>query len=93
MFRVTIRPQWQLQAPDGDTVVQRLIDLLVGIHEGGSLAALVGILRAQHGDEQIERRALRLLDQLARLVRLRALDPAGRHRRHGEVPAPPREIV
>jgi len=39
MFRVTIRPQWQLQAPDGDTVVQRLIDLLVGIHEGGSLAA------------------------------------------------------
>jgi len=38
MFKVSIQPQWQLQAPDGDTVVQRLIDLLVGIHESGSLA-------------------------------------------------------
>jgi molybdate transport repressor ModE-like protein len=38
MFKVSIQPQWQLQAPDGDTVVQRLIDLLVGIHETGSLA-------------------------------------------------------
>jgi molybdate transport repressor ModE-like protein len=38
MFKVSIRPHWQLQAPDGDTVVQRLIDLLVGIHESGSLA-------------------------------------------------------
>jgi len=39
MFKVSIQPRWQLQAPDGDTVVQRLIDLLVGIHESGSLAA------------------------------------------------------
>jgi molybdate transport repressor ModE-like protein len=38
MFKVTIQPQWQLQAPEGDAVVQRLIDLLVGIHESGSLA-------------------------------------------------------
>ena len=38
MFKVSIQPHWQLQAPDGDTVVQRLIDLLVGIHESGSLA-------------------------------------------------------
>ena len=38
MFKVSIRPNWQLQARDGDTVVQRLIDLLVGIHETGSLA-------------------------------------------------------
>lgn len=38
MFKVSIKPQWQLQAPDGDTVAQRLIDLLVGIHETGSLA-------------------------------------------------------
>jgi len=38
MFKVSIQPHWQLQAPDGDAVVQRLIDLLVGIHESGSLA-------------------------------------------------------
>jgi molybdate transport repressor ModE-like protein len=38
MFKVSIRPNWQLKAQNGDTVVQRLIDLLVGIHETGSLA-------------------------------------------------------
>jgi len=38
MFKVSIKPHWQLQAQDGDTVAQRLIDLLVGIHESGSLA-------------------------------------------------------
>jgi molybdate transport repressor ModE-like protein len=38
VFKVSIQPQWQLQARDGDTVAQRLIDLLVGIHEAGSLA-------------------------------------------------------
>jgi molybdate transport repressor ModE-like protein len=38
MFKVSIRPQWEIQAQDGDAVVQRLIDLLVGIHESGSLA-------------------------------------------------------
>lgn len=38
MFKVSIKPHWQLQAQDGDAVVQRLIDLLVGIHESGSLA-------------------------------------------------------
>ena len=38
MFKVEIQPQWQLLAPDGQPVVQRLIDLLVGIRESGSLA-------------------------------------------------------
>jgi molybdate transport repressor ModE-like protein len=38
MFKVQIKPHWQLQAQDGGPVVQRLIDLLVGIHETGSLA-------------------------------------------------------
>jgi molybdate transport repressor ModE-like protein len=38
VFKVEIRPNWQLRSLDGQTVVQRLIDLLVGISEGGSLA-------------------------------------------------------
>lgn len=38
MFKVQIKPQWQLQAQEGQPVVQRLVDLLVGIHETGSLA-------------------------------------------------------
>ena len=38
MFKVSIQPNWQLQAADGDAVAQRLITLLVGIHESGSLA-------------------------------------------------------
>jgi len=39
MFKVEIQPSWQLRSLDGETVVQRLIDLLVGISERGSLAA------------------------------------------------------
>lgn len=38
MFKVIIKPQWQLQAPNGEPALLRLIDLLVGIHETGSLA-------------------------------------------------------
>ena len=38
MFKVEIQPNWQLQSLDGESVVQRLIDLLVGISEDGSLA-------------------------------------------------------
>jgi molybdate transport repressor ModE-like protein len=38
VFKVTIKPQWQLQAPNGEPALLRLIDLLVGIHETGSLA-------------------------------------------------------
>jgi molybdate transport repressor ModE-like protein len=38
VFKVSIQPHWQLHAHDGDSVAQRLIDLLVGIHESGSLA-------------------------------------------------------
>ena len=38
MFKVEITPNWQLHSLDGQSVVQRLIDLLVGISEDGSLA-------------------------------------------------------
>ncbi|MEP6939997.1 MAG: substrate-binding domain-containing protein [Rudaea sp.] len=38
MFKVTISPQWQLHAANGVAVPERLIELLVGIHETGSLA-------------------------------------------------------
>ncbi len=38
MYKVTIKPQWQVQAPSGEPALVRLIDLLVGIHETGSLA-------------------------------------------------------
>ena len=38
MFKVEIRPTWELKSRDGESVVQRLIDLLVGISEDGSLA-------------------------------------------------------
>jgi molybdate transport repressor ModE-like protein len=38
MFKVTIKPQWQVQAPSGETALPRLVELLVGIHETGSLA-------------------------------------------------------
>ncbi|MDR3388320.1 MAG: substrate-binding domain-containing protein [Rudaea sp.] len=38
MFKVEIKPHWQLQAQGGPAVAQRLVDLLVGIHETGSLA-------------------------------------------------------
>jgi molybdate transport repressor ModE-like protein len=38
MFKVSIQPEWQLQTQDGGAVARRLIDLLVGIHESGSLA-------------------------------------------------------
>lgn len=39
MFKVTIKPQWQVQAPSGEPALPRLVELLVGIHETGSLAA------------------------------------------------------
>ena len=39
MFKVEIEPNWLLRSQNGDAVVQRLIDLLVGINETGSLAA------------------------------------------------------
>ena len=38
MFKVTIKPQWQLHGRDGKPAPLRLIELLVGIHETGSLA-------------------------------------------------------
>jgi molybdate transport repressor ModE-like protein len=38
MFKVEIQPSWQLRSLEGGSVVQRLIDLLVGISEEGSLA-------------------------------------------------------
>src|SRR5579859_8083548 len=38
MFKVEIEPRWQLKSAAGQPVVQQLIQLLVGIHETGSLA-------------------------------------------------------
>lgn len=38
MFRVSLKPLWQLERGGGETVSPRLIELLVHIHEGGSLA-------------------------------------------------------
>ena len=38
MFKVEIHPRWQLKSQHGQPVVQQLIELLVGIHESGSLA-------------------------------------------------------
>ena len=39
MFRVLIKPQWQLDRGEGAAVLPRLIELLVHIHESGTLAA------------------------------------------------------
>ena len=38
MFRVSLKPHWQLDRGGGESVPPRLIELLVGIHESGSLA-------------------------------------------------------
>lgn len=38
MFKVSINPQWQVQAPSGEPALPRLVELLVGVHETGSLA-------------------------------------------------------
>jgi molybdate transport repressor ModE-like protein len=37
MFKVEIHPRWQLKSQQGQPVVPQLIELLVGIHETGSL--------------------------------------------------------
>ena len=39
MFRVSIKPQWQLDRGQGATLLPRLIELLVHIDECGTLAA------------------------------------------------------
>ncbi|MGQ0620697.1 MAG: substrate-binding domain-containing protein [Panacagrimonas sp.] len=39
MFRVTIKPQWQLDRGEGAAILPRLIELLVHVHESGTLAA------------------------------------------------------
>jgi molybdate transport repressor ModE-like protein len=39
MYKVEIRPQWTLQTVDGQILPPRLIDLLLAVHETGSLAA------------------------------------------------------
>ena len=38
MHKVTIQPRWTIEGPDGDTLAQRLIDVLVDVHEHGSLS-------------------------------------------------------
>lgn len=39
MFRISIKPTWQLDRGEGAAVLPRLIELLVHIHESGTLAA------------------------------------------------------
>lgn len=39
MFKVGIRPGWELEAADGERMPERLIGLLLAVHETGSLAA------------------------------------------------------
>lgn len=37
MHKVTIQPQWTISSPQGGALSPRLVDLLVGVHEHGSL--------------------------------------------------------
>lgn len=39
MFRVSIKPQWQLDRGEGAAILPRLIELLVHVHESGTLTA------------------------------------------------------
>lgn len=39
MHKVTIQPHWSITGPEGATLAQRLVELLVGVHEHGSLLA------------------------------------------------------
>ena len=39
MHKVTIQPHWTISGPAGAALAQRLVDLLVGVHEHGSLLA------------------------------------------------------
>ncbi|MGY4830024.1 substrate-binding domain-containing protein [Sphaerotilaceae bacterium SBD11-9] len=38
MHKVTIQPRWSIARPDGEALAQRLIEVLVDVHEHGSLA-------------------------------------------------------
>jgi molybdate transport repressor ModE-like protein len=39
VHKVTIQPRWTIARPDGEALAQRLIDVLVGVHEHGSLSS------------------------------------------------------
>lgn len=39
MYKVNIRPQWELQTADGERLPARLLELLLAVHDTGSLAA------------------------------------------------------
>ena len=39
MHKVTIQPQWTISGPEGAALAQRLVELLVGVHDHGSLLA------------------------------------------------------
>ncbi|MBX3622116.1 MAG: helix-turn-helix transcriptional regulator [Rhizobacter sp.] len=38
MHKVTIHPRWSIERPDGEALAQRLLEVLVEVHEHGSLA-------------------------------------------------------
>lgn len=39
MHKVTIQPRWTIEGPGGETLAQRLVDVLVDVHEHGSLSS------------------------------------------------------
>lgn len=39
MHKVTIQPRWTIARPDGEALAQRLLEVLVDVHEHGSLSA------------------------------------------------------
>lgn len=38
MHKVSIQPRWSIQRPDGEALAQRLVEVLVDVHEHGSLS-------------------------------------------------------
>ncbi|SEQ89997.1 ModE molybdate transport repressor domain-containing protein [Solimonas aquatica] len=48
MFKLSIKPQWQLARGDERQLLPRVVELLVGIHETGTLAAACGRMQLSY---------------------------------------------
>ncbi len=48
MHKITIKPQWTIRRPEGEALPPRLLDLLVQVHETGSLASACQRLGASY---------------------------------------------
>jgi molybdate transport repressor ModE-like protein len=48
MHKIAIKPQWTIRRPDGQVLPHRLLDLLVQVHETGSLASACQRLDASY---------------------------------------------